>query len=103
MAALDADGGLSDSAVLGFAHARCSADMPRHDSPDASALDAIDIGMADTVRLARIAHILSAFGSLMYDMLLSRTHLAAVVGAFAAGLVTYVMADMGIEQWVGGV
>ena len=72
--------------------------MPGHNRRDASALDALDTGMADIVTLARIAHILSAFRSLMYNMLLSRPHLAAVVGAFAVGLVSREMADRGIER-----
>ena len=61
-------------------------DMPGPRRPDASALDALDTGMVDTATLAKIAQILSAFGSLMYDMLLSRPH---AVGAFAVGLVSH--------------
>ena len=50
--------------------------------------DAFGAELADRDRLAQIAHVLSAFGSLMYDILLSRPDLAYAVGAFAVGVVS---------------
>ena len=65
--------------------------------PMSSSLDdAYGAELADMVRLAEIAHVSSAFGSLMYDLLVSRPELAAAVGAFAVGVVSRSMADVGI-------
>ena len=50
------------------------------------------------VRLAEIAHVSSAFESLMYDLLVSRPDIAATVGAFAVGVVSRTMTDIGIEH-----
>ena len=46
--------------------------------------------------MAEVAHVLSAFGSLMSDLLVSRPDLAYAVGAFAVGVVSRSMADTGI-------
>ena len=48
------------------------------------------------VRLAEIAHVLSAFVSLMYDLLVSRPELAATVVSFAVGVVSRSVVDIGI-------
>ena len=48
------------------------------------------------VRLAEIAHVSSAFGSLVYDLLVSRPEVAAAVVAFAVGVVSRSVADTGI-------
>ena len=48
--------------------------------------------------LADLASVASAFGSLMYDILLSRPDIAYAVGAFAMGVVSRTVADSGIEQ-----
>ncbi len=58
--------------------------------------DAYGAEVADRVRLAEIVQVSSAFGSLMYDMLLSRPELAYAVGAFAVGVVSRAMTDTGI-------
>lgn len=52
--------------------------------------------LADMVRLAEIAHVSSAFGSLIYDLLVLRPELAAAVGAFAVGVVSCLVTDSGI-------
>ena len=53
--------------------------------------------LADRVRLAEITHVSSTFGSLMYDLLVSRPELAAIVVSFAVGVVSRsVVADTGI-------
>ena len=62
------------------------------------AVDAYYAELADMVRLAEIAHVSSAFGSLMYDLLVSRPDIAAAVGAFAVGVVSRTMIDIGIEH-----
>ena len=75
---------------------RCKVPMPEadrqailghrvSDSEDACGTDCAE--MADMVRLAKIVHVLSAFGALMYEMLISRPDIAAAVGAFAVGLI----------------
>lgn len=56
---------------------------------------------ACSVRLAGLASVASAFSGLMYEMLISRLDLAGVVGAFAIGVVSRSMTDIGIEH--GGV
>ncbi|MCO5589432.1 hypothetical protein L7F22_043399 [Adiantum nelumboides] len=56
---------------------------------------------ACSVELARSASIASAFGDLMYGMLISRPDIAIVVGAFAVGLINRLMIDHGIRH--GGV
>ena len=53
---------------------------------------------ACSVQLASTASVASAFGGLIYEMLISRAHLAAVVGAFAVGVVNYSMIDVGIDH-----
>ena len=63
--------------------------IPGHrvsDSEDACGTDCAE--MVDMVRLAKIAHVSSAFGALMYEMFISRPDIAAAVGAFAAGLIS---------------
>ena len=50
------------------------------------------------VRLAKIAHVLLAFGSLMYDLLVLSPNIATVVGAFAVGVINRAMTDIGIEH-----
>ena len=52
--------------------------------------------LADRVRLAEIAHVSSAFGSLVYDLLVSRPEVVAAVVAFAVGVVSRSVADTGI-------
>ena len=41
-------------------------------------------------------HVLSAFGSLMSNLLVSRPDLAYAIGAFAIGVVSHSVADTGI-------
>ena len=67
------------------------ADMVMHDSACGSEL-------ADMVRLSKIAHVSSAFGSLMYDLLVSRPELVIAVGAFAVGVVSHAVTDTGIDH-----
>ena len=62
------------------------------------AVDAYCAELADMVRLAEIAHVSSAFGSLMYDLLVSRPDIAAAVGSFAVGVVSRLMTNIGIEH-----
>ena len=63
------------------------------------AVDAYGAELADMVTLAEIAHVSSAFGSLMYDLLVSRPDIAAAaVGAFAVGVVSRAITDTGIEH-----
>lgn len=50
--------------------------------------------MVDMFWLAEIAHILSAFKTLMYDLLVSRPKIAATVGAFVVGMVSCAKTDM---------
>ena len=53
--------------------------IPGHrvsDSEDACGTDCAE--MADMVRLAKIAHVSSTFGALMYEMLISRPDIAAL-------------------------
>ncbi|MCO5612323.1 hypothetical protein L7F22_066589 [Adiantum nelumboides] len=71
------------------------ADMVMHSQvvPDE---DAFGTEVADSDRLAHIVHVLSAFGSLMSDLLVSRPDLAYAVGAFAVGVVSRAMTDTGI-------
>ncbi|MCO5558801.1 hypothetical protein L7F22_012388 [Adiantum nelumboides] len=52
--------------------------------------------VADRDRLAHIVHVLSAFGSLMSDLLVLRPDLAYAVGAFAVEVVIRAMTDTGI-------
>lgn len=76
--------------------------MPGHrvcSSEDACDTDCAEL--VDLVRLAEIAHVSSAFGALMYEMLISRPDIAAAVGAFAAGLISRSVIDHGIRH--GGV
>ncbi|KAH7443087.1 hypothetical protein KP509_02G018600 [Ceratopteris richardii] len=73
-------------------------DMSGHVGLDDGALDALDTGMADIVRLAMIAHVSSAFGSLIYELLCSRPDIAVVIGAFALGVVSRSMIDIGMER-----
>ena len=52
---------------------------------------------ADRVRLTKIAYVLSVFGSLMYDLLVSRPELVAAMVSFVVGVVSHAMvADTGI-------
>ena len=60
--------------------------------------DADSVEILDRDRLTEIARVSSAFGALMYEMLISRPDIAAAVGAFAAGLISRSVADSGIEQ-----
>ncbi|KAH7431300.1 hypothetical protein KP509_08G041500 [Ceratopteris richardii] len=73
-------------------------DMSGHVGLVDGALDALDTGMADILRLAMIAHILRAFGSLMYELLCSRPNIAVAIGAFALGVVSRSMIDTDIER-----
>ena len=57
--------------------------------------------LANRVRLAEIAHVLSAFESLLSDLLVSRPDLAYAVGAFAVGVVSRSVVDIGIVQHCG--
>ncbi|MCO5589058.1 hypothetical protein L7F22_043023 [Adiantum nelumboides] len=94
-------------------------DMLDREHVDASSLDGQEMHVADTpcqskmpiardiyvdacfVELARSGSIVSAFGGLMYEMLISRPDIAAAVGAFPAGLISHSMIDHGIRH--GGV
>ncbi|MCO5578622.1 hypothetical protein L7F22_032466 [Adiantum nelumboides] len=58
--------------------------------------DAYGTEVVDKDRLAHIVHVSSAFGSLMSDLLVSRSDLAYGVGAFAVGVVSHAMTDTGI-------
>ena len=58
--------------------------------------DAYSTEVVDRDRLAEIVHVSSAFGSLMYDLLVSRTELVAAVVSFAMGVVSCLVADTGI-------
>ncbi|MCO5566521.1 hypothetical protein L7F22_020198 [Adiantum nelumboides] len=58
--------------------------------------DAFRTDVADNDRLAHIVNVSSAFGSLMFDLLVSRPDLAYGVGAFAVGVVSRAMTDTGI-------
>ena len=69
--------------------------IPVSSSPE-DAGDAYGAGFADMVRLAEIAHVSSAFESLVYDLLVSRPEVAAAVVAFAVGVVSRSVADTGI-------
>ncbi|MCO5580600.1 hypothetical protein L7F22_034470 [Adiantum nelumboides] len=71
------------------------ADMVMHSQvvPDE---DAFGTEVADSDKLAHIVHVLSAFGSLMSDLLVSRPDLAYAIGAFAVGVVSRAMTDTGI-------
>lgn len=55
----------------------------------------------DMVRLCEIARVASAFGSLMYDILVSRPEVAFALGAFVVGVVSCAVADIDIQH--GGV
>ena len=54
--------------------------------------------LSEIVRLVELAKVSSAFGSLMYDLLVSRPDIAAAVGAFAVGVVSRMVTDTGIEH-----
>ena len=73
-------------------------DMPSHPKMPIAKEICVD---ACLVQLAGTASVASAFGDLMYEMLISRPHLAAAVGAFAVGVVSYSMTDAGIEHGGG--
>lgn len=60
--------------------------------------DAVYANNAEAARIAMIAQVSSAFGHLMYDLLVSRPDLAAVLGAFTAGIVSRTMADMSMYR-----
>ena len=51
---------------------------------------------ACSVQLAGSASVASAFGGLMYEMLISRPDIAAAVGAFAVSVISLLVADTGI-------
>ena len=57
-----------------------------------------DDSLDTEVRLAGFARVASEFGSLMYEMLISRPDIAAAVGAFAAGLIGRSVTDHGIQH-----
>ena len=59
---------------------------------------AYGVEVVDMVTLAEIAHVSLAFGSLMYDLLVTRPELAGAMGAFAVGLVSREVTDIGIEH-----
>ncbi|MCO5546804.1 hypothetical protein L7F22_000240 [Adiantum nelumboides] len=71
------------------------ADMVMHSQvvPDENAYGT---EVADRDRLAHVVHVLSALGSLMSELLVSRPKLAYAVGAFAVGVVNRAMTDTGI-------
>ncbi|MCO5603658.1 hypothetical protein L7F22_057809 [Adiantum nelumboides] len=50
------------------------------------------------VRLAKIAHVSSAFGFLMYDLLVLRPDLAVAVGAFEVGVISRSVTNTSIGQ-----
>ena len=58
--------------------------------------DADGTEVADRDRLVEIVQVSSAFGSLMSDLLVSRLDLAYAVGAFAVGVVSHSVVDIGI-------
>ncbi|MCO5597462.1 hypothetical protein L7F22_051540 [Adiantum nelumboides] len=58
--------------------------------------DACGTEVVDKDRLAHIVHVLSAFKSLMSNLLVSRPDLGYAVGAFAVGVVNCPMTDTGI-------
>ena len=81
-----------DSQEIHVADTPCQSEMPI----------ARDIYVdACSIELAGPASIASAFGGLMYEMLISRPDLAAAVGAFVAELIGRTVTDHGIEH--GGV
>ena len=57
-----------------------------------------DDSLDTEVRLAGFARVASEFGSLMYEMLISRPDIAAAVGAFAAGLIGRSVIDHGVHH-----
>ncbi|MCO5559076.1 hypothetical protein L7F22_012668 [Adiantum nelumboides] len=71
------------------------ADMVMHSQvvPDE---DAFGTEVVNSDRLARIVHVWSAFGSLMFDLLVLRPNLAYAIGAFAVGVVSRAMTDTSI-------
>ncbi|MCO5606344.1 hypothetical protein L7F22_060532 [Adiantum nelumboides] len=89
-------------------------DMLGREHVDASSLDGQEMHVADTscqsdmpiardiyvdacsIELARSACIASAFGGLMYEMLISRSDIAAAVGAFAISVVSRLVSDADI-------
>lgn len=91
---------LSGDANILPGHSEDTQAIPVLSGPE-DAGDAYGVGFTDMVRLAEIAHVLSAFGSLVYDLLVSRPELAAAVVAFAVGVVSRSVADSGIVH--GGV
>ncbi|KAH6555262.1 hypothetical protein KP509_1Z269400 [Ceratopteris richardii] len=98
MADLDAEESAVMQSFLDSLMPDVDIDMSGHVGLDDGALDALDRGMADMLRLARIAHVSSAFGSLMYELLCSRPDIAVAIGAFALGVVSRSMIDTGIER-----
>ena len=58
----------------------------------------LESDLTEVVSLAEIATVASAFGILMCDLLVSRPDLAAAVGAFAVGVVSRLVTDIGIEH-----
>ena len=91
-------------------------DMLDSEHEDASSVDSQEMCEVDTpsqpempiardihvdscsVQLARSASVASAFGGLMYEILISRPEIAAAVGAFAVGVVSHMVIDTGIEH-----
>ncbi|KAH7279360.1 hypothetical protein KP509_37G016000 [Ceratopteris richardii] len=98
MADLDVDESAVMQSFLDSLMPDVDTDMSGHVGLDDDALDALDTGMADILRLARISHVSSAFGSLMYELLCSRPDIAVAIGAFALGFVSRSMIDIGIER-----
>ncbi|KAH7421878.1 hypothetical protein KP509_13G079400 [Ceratopteris richardii] len=98
MADLDAEESAVMQSFLDSLMPDVDIDMSGHVGLDDGALDALDRGMADMLRLARIAHVSSAFGSLMYELLCSRPDIAVAIGAFALGVVSRSMIDICIER-----
>ena len=89
-------------------------DMLNSEHVDVSSLDGQEMHVADTpcqsempiardiyvdacsVELAGSASVASAFGGLMYEMLISRSDIAAAVGAFVVDVVSRLVTDAGI-------
>ena len=61
-------------------------------------VDAYGAELADMVRLAEIAHVLSTFRSLMYDLLVLRFDIATAMGVFTVEVVSHAMTNIGIEH-----
>ena len=52
----------------------------------------------DTTPMSNLASVASAFGSLMFDMLVSRLNLVVAIGTFTMGILSHYVADLGREH-----